>query len=396
MVVSGAQTGDRLINLDFADHNARQQALWQDYRAGAPSRAPIIFGTNTRYFILNSDCNKRHITFEEYSRSPEIMFDSALAFQRWSVFNILQDMPLGLPQQWVVSPDFQNYYEASWFGCTTQYFNDQVPDTAPDFNDAPERVMEGGIPGPFDRTFGRALDYYHYFHERAGRETYLGRPIVAAPPYCGMGTDGPLTVACSLFGAQFVCENLTSHPERITTLLQFITEATIQRIRAWRSLFHITGKSDNWGMADDSMALISARMYRDHILPLHRMLYDAFATDTGRSIHLCGNASRHFVTMATELGITQFDTGFPIDFARVRAELGPLVKIQGGPHIEILRTSSVEEVRNEVKRIFTTGIGDSDRFVLRDANNLAPYTPLQNMEAMYHAGEEYGARGTQT
>ncbi len=393
MAVEGTMPDDRLASLDFAAHNAQQSLLWQAYRAGNPHRAPIIFGTNTRYFLLNNACNLQGTTFEEYSRSPEIMFDSALSFQRWSVFNILQDTPLGLPHHWTICPDFQNYYEANWFGCSVRYFPDQVPDTTPEFHEQPERIMEGGIPGPFDRTFSRALDYFHYFHDRAGRETFLGRPISAVPPSCGFGTDGPFTVACNLFGAPFVCENLACNPDRLLQLLRFITDATVHRIRAWRSLFHIEGKTDYWGMADDSIALISSSMYKEFILPLHQELYNAFATETGRSMHLCGNASRHFPTMATELGISQFDTGFPIDFARVRQELGPLVRIQGGPHIEILRNGSVPEIRNEVKRIFETGIAGSGRFVLRDANNLAPFTPLQNMEAMYETGREYGTRG---
>ncbi len=382
--------GDRLANLDFAAHNADQLLVWQGYHNQSPSRTPIIFGTNTRYFMLNVGCNSDGTTFEEYSRSPEIMFDTALKFQRWSLFNILQDAMLGLPDRWVISPDYQNYYEASWFGCTVHYFPQQVPDTLPDFCDKPERLIEQGIPGPFDRIYGRALDYYQYFLQRAGRETYLDRPITVAAPNCGFGTDGPFTVACNLFGAPFVCENLASDPDRIVKLLQFITEATIHRIRAWRSLFHITVKSDNWGMADDSIALISSAMYRDYILPLHQLLYDSFATQSGRSMHLCGNASRHFGTMVKDLGISQFDTGFPIDFARVRAELGPSIRILGGPHIELLRKGTPEEISTEVKRIFESGIAKSGHFVLRDANNLAPYTPLGNMEAMYYAGLKYG------
>jgi len=33
---------------------------------------------------------------------------------------------------------------------------------------------------------------------------------------------------------------------------------------------------------------------------------------------------------------------------------------------------------------------DGGRFVLREGNNLAPCTPLENIEAMYEAGKLYG------
>ncbi len=390
MIQEGALPGDRLAGMNCEERNAVQGHVWAAYFGGKPVRVPIILGTNTRYFMLNEDANPEHISFEDYSRSPEIMFDAALKFQRWARFNILQDAELGLPERWYISPDFQNYYEANWFGCKVRYMDGQVPDTLPDFADCPERVMESGLPGPFENSYARALDYYDYFLNRAGRETFLGRPITANAPSCGMGTDGPFTVACNLFNPAFVCECLGSDPGRIVRLLEFITEATIQRIRAWRSLFRMPFPVDNWGIADDSIALISTRMYREFILPLHKRIYDTFATPVKRSIHLCGDATRHFKTMVDELQIKQFDTGFPVDFRKVREELGPDVRILGGPHVELLRASSPEKIRLEVKRILETGIAESGRFILREGNNLAPYTPLENTEAMYHAGIEFG------
>jgi uroporphyrinogen-III decarboxylase len=33
---------------------------------------------------------------------------------------------------------------------------------------------------------------------------------------------------------------------------------------------------------------------------------------------------------------------------------------------------------------------DGGKFILREGNNLAPHTPLENTEAMYYAGREFG------
>jgi uroporphyrinogen-III decarboxylase len=66
------------------------------------------------------------------------------------------------------------------------------------------------------------------------------------------------------------------------------------------------------------------------------------------------------------------------------------VQIQGGPHIEILRTGTPEQVRAETRRILQSGVLVGGRFVLREGNNLAPGTPLENIEAMYHTGRAWG------
>ncbi len=368
--------------------------MWRAFHARHPVRIPIILGTNTRYFMFNKEANPEGLDFKTYSEDPDVMFEAQLKFLRWNKFNLLQDCELGLPQKWTIRPDFQNYYEAAWFGCEIHYFPDQVPDTMPDFADAPERVMERGMPDPFSSLMARGLEYLEYFQQRARKETFLGRPIEIQAPF--LGTDGPLTVACNLFGADFVCETMADDPERLQKLLAFITEATIQRLVAWRKLgdLPLPVPDPEFGYADDSVALISTAMYREHVLPHHRRLCEALATPMSeRFIHLCGNATRHFKTLVEELNIRKFDTGFPVDFGPLRRELGPDVLINGGPHVAFLMEATPDQVRNEVRRILTSGILEGGRFILREGNNLAPYTPIENTEAMYHAGREVRLAG---
>jgi uroporphyrinogen-III decarboxylase len=384
------QDGDRLADFDFEQHNAEVREVWAAYRAGTPVRIPIILGTNTRYFLREPTANPEGLNFRRYSESPDVMFEAQLRHTRWSRFNLLQDAELGMPERWQIGVDFQNYYEAAWFGCPLAYYDGEVPDTQPVFADCPERVMERGLPDPFGGLMAKGLDYYAHFLERAGRETFLDRPIAVNLPGFGMGSDGPLTVACNLFGPVFVCTAMASEPTRLHRLLDFITEATIRRIAAWRQRFNVPTPSDGYGLADDSIALISTRMYREHVLPYHRRIYETFGTQKGRGIHLCGDATRHFKTLRDELDIQSFDTGFPVDFGRLRRELGTDVQIQGGPHIEILRTGTPEQVRAETRRILQSGVLVGGRFVLREGNNLAPGTPLENIEAMYHTGRAWG------
>ena len=386
----GSLSTDRLKDFDFASHNAETKAMWAGYHAGKPTRTPIFVGTNTRYFIFNKAANPDGIDFQRFSEDPDLMFDTQLRFARWGRFNLMQDFEMGLPEKWGVAPDFQNYYEAAWFGCPVEYMAGQVPDTTPAFEDCPERIMEKGLPDPFGGLFAKVLRYAEHYQERAAKETYLGRPIQANFPWCGQGTDGPFTVACNVFGPTFVCSAMLEEPERFHKLLDFITTATIARMTAWRKLAKTPIPQDGFGFADDSIALISTPSYVEHILPYHRRLIDALATDKPRSIHLCGDATRHFPTLQKELNIQSFDTGFPVDFGALRRTLGPTVRISGGPHVDLLLNATPDQVRAETRRILASGILEGGLFALREGNNLAPYTPLANIEAMYETGRQYG------
>jgi len=383
-----------LKNYDFVRHNQEVKAVWDAYNAGRPIRVPMIIGTSTRYFIFNEDANPQNITFKQYIENPDTMFECQVIFNDWSRHHILCDQMMGLPQDgefWNVGVDFQNFYEAAWFGCPVYYIEGNVPDTRPILDDNHKNMLfDKGIPDPFSGIMAKAKEYYEYFQTKA--EVYSYKGVKArVEGVSGLGTDGPMTVACNLRGAAEFCMDLVLDPEYAHKLLSYITEATIQRIQAWRKYMGLDMYPDLWGFADDSISLLSCEMYKEFILPYHKRLCEALsAPHAVRSIHLCGDASRHFSLIKRELNVYEFDTGFPIDLAEVIRELGPKVRVNGGPHVEFLRTASPEEVRQEVRRIMESGVKSNKRFVLREANNLAPYTPVVNIAAMYEACKEYG------
>ncbi|MFA7344370.1 MAG: uroporphyrinogen decarboxylase family protein [Terrimicrobiaceae bacterium] len=386
---NGLMPGDRLADFDFDAHNAEVREMWAAYHAGNPYRTPVIAGTSTRFFLFNPGANPAKLEFKDYIENPDVMFDAQLRFQRWRRFNLLQDQELGLPDKWMVTVDFQNFAESAFFGCAVEYINGEVPDTMPAFGDAPERIMEGGIPNPFGGIMAKALSHFEHFKKRAARETFLGRPIEVK---YGVWTDGPFTIACNLFGPDVACLMMAEEPDRMNALLDFITAATIDRIRAWCGVFEMAAPQPGLAYADDSVAMISTEMCREFIVPQHRKFCAAFGDSGPRNIHLCGDSTRHFAMLRDELNIRGFDTGFPVNFGRLRQELGPQVNIQGGPHIEMMLSSTPERIRAEVRRIMESGVLEGGLFTLREGNNLAPGTPLENVEAMYHAGREFGLR----
>jgi uroporphyrinogen-III decarboxylase len=173
-------------------------------------------------------------------------------------------------------------------------------------------------------------------------------------------------------------------------LLDFITEATIERMRACRKHLGWPERSKDFGYADDSIALISAEHFREHVLPYHRRLVEAFWTGEGELfVHLCGDVSRHFPILHEELGATHFDTGFPIDLHEMRRKLGPDVLWQGGPPAELLRSGPVEAIESFTRDLLS-GPAKEGRLILREGNNLAPRTPPAHVAAMYEKARHLG------
>lgn len=382
-----------MLDIDFRAHNAEAREVWEAYHAGTPVRVPVILGLNVRYYLFSPWLNPRGISFASYSEDPDLMLETQLEFQHYVRHNLLSDAEMGMPSEaWPgVHVDLQNYYEAAWFGCPVHYREGQVPDTSPILTDDNKRMLfDAGIPDPFtDGIMAKNARFLEHIGERIRDYTFMGLPVRGVSP-SGLGTDGPFTAAACIRGATEICLDIYEDPDFARELLNFITEATIVRIKAWRERLGHEMRPRCWGFADDSIQLLSPETYREFVLPCHKRLVSELAGEGPHSIHLCGDATRHFRTIRDELNVNAFDTGYPVDFAWLRAELGPGVQINGGPTVAFLQRATPGEVRDEVRRILSTGVMEGGRFVLREANNMSPGIPEENVAAMYHAAREYG------
>ncbi|MGC8834051.1 MAG: uroporphyrinogen decarboxylase family protein [Armatimonadota bacterium] len=379
---------------DFEAHNAEVKEVWDAYRRREPVRVPVVFGMNVRYTMFRRETNPAGVTFQQYMEDPQVMLEYQLYHQWWVRHNVPQDAEMGPPRDgWHVGVDFQNTYEAAWLGCPLRFYPNQVPDTEPILKDEDSKRMlfDRGIPDPFEGgLMKRNWEFYDYFKQKQAEGfTYQGLPIVGVSP-TGLGTDGPVTVACNIRGATQFFTDLLADTEYALQLLDFITEAIILRIKAYRRRLGQPLKTQGWGFADDSIQLISTELYQKLVFPFHKRLVEAFSEGGPNSVHLCGDATRHFLFMRDNLNIQSFDTGYPVDFAWLRRALGPDVEILGGPSVVFLASASPSEVRREVKRILSSGIMEGGRFILREGNNMPPDVPLENIAAVYEAGKEFG------
>ncbi len=366
-------------------------ALWRDYFDGRPARVPMRLNTNPRVVLLDPAWNPEGISFRDAATDPRTHVEVALRHElyRRRVVGLRSDAPCELPDEWAINMWTYNVYEAASLGAELVWAGDQVPTTRALPADTDKRsLFDLDIDRPLELPFVRdALRFWDEMERICRDLQFEGRPVRLVPLEL-IFSDGPLTVACNLFGDRFLVD-LIDDPEYADELLRFLMRAAIRRRQAFFDHFGDRLPRCN-GMADDSIALISSDMYRERLLPVHREYYEAGPAGAVRTMHLCGDATRHFGLIHEQLGVTAFDTGYPVDHGALRHELGEDVEITGGPEIALLCEGAESAIVARTESILNSGVKAGRRFVLQEGNNLPPRVPYANLDAMYRACLEHG------
>lgn len=373
----------------FEQHNDVARQIWDDFKSNKHHRIPVTWGMNDRMLILNKDLNLRNYSYEEIFINPDIMMQVELEFEHWRRHNVFADWEMGLPREWDLPVQFQNVYESAWFGARLYFSETSVPDIVPFLKsvDDVKDFVKKGKPEPFYGFMARVKNFYEYFIEKKeGGFTYLERPIgnVSAP----IGTDGPFTIATNITGG-YIVKLLYLNEGLAEEFLWFITDAIIERMKAWHKLLKVSFPYEGFGFADDSIQLLSPKAYAKFVLPLHKRIVKTFCV--GRpSIHLCGAVMQHLKTLKEELNICSIDTGFPLDLGKAREILEGDVIIYGGVRVTTLRYGPINKIEEEVKGVLNSGVTRGKRFVFRDANNVAPNTPVEHLNHVYELIKRLG------
>ena len=376
---------------DYARHNEEVRSVMNAYQQGRPTRAPIQFSMNSRMVLQNPELNTWGYTWQDYFNNPDVRWTMELAFQKWVRLNIVQDAEMGLPQEWNgIGVYYQNCDEAAWFGCPFYFPENDMPFIEPILKERKGKLYDMTPPDPLKGgIMSQAMEHYEYLEEKRKHEDFEGRPVGKTWVFGG-GTDGPLTVACNLRGASEVAQDFYEDPRYVHDLLGFITDSIVARMKQIITFNGGTHLTPGWFFADDSVELISTSMYQEFVLPYHKKLLQTFSQGGPNGIHLCGRVQRHLKFLKDELNIMTFDLGFPTDMGKARADLGEDVTLIGNIAPHLLKLGPVESIRAQVKQLCESGVMQGGKFILHDGNNCAPNTPVQNFQAMYEAGREYG------
>ena len=378
--------------------DVEKQAVWDAYRARRPVRVPLTWGVNRRITLLDPALNPEGYSYEGVFNDPHVACIVQSRFEEYVATTLSQvsDGKAALPEVWSFSAENQNVYDAAYFGAEVVFEPGQVPISRAPYTLADvDRFLAMDFSRPLENPYVKSrLDMHRRLVKEAASFTYLGRPGQVLP--FGFGFDGPLTAVAGLFGEDGFYL-IKADPEKARRLLMKITQDAAARNRALAELNGGFKLPERGGLADDSIQLISTKMYREVVLPSHAWWYDHMsatkAADRRRSIHLCGDATRHFKTIRDELGVDSFDTGFPVDHGALRKELGPDVEILGGPRVDVLLQDTPEECAAVTRGILRSGVTEGGRFILREGNNLPPGCPMENLRAVYETCLEEGRYG---
>jgi hypothetical protein len=377
--------------MDYTSHNEETRQVWEAYRAGKPMRVPVIFCTEMRWYLLDPDLNRAGISWETYLNDPKIMYECCLQ-HAYAVRHRIpyQDAELGIPSEgWTVAPFFANIIDEAWFGCQVLFMEGQAATTLPRFDGGhKQEVLERGIPGPFDGILGKIRDYLEFFRMQAASDQFHDRPVKIGLPQ-PLHFDGILTVANGIRGPE-IFEDMLADEAYYHALMDFITETSIARVLAWREFCGVDPRPEQGFLADDAIQFISTALYREKVMPYHKRFLAALYGGGPHSMHLCGNVQRHLPTLVKELNVKSFDTGFPLDFSSLRDQVGEEVEIRGGVRVPDLLSCSPGEIYVKARDILTSGIMRGGKYIMAEANDLAPRVPLENLAAMYSAAKNFG------
>lgn len=376
---------------EFSAHNEMSRELYAAFAENRHPRAPIRLNTNPRMLMLDPAYNRRSLSYREYMTDPDVMAQCILEWFYWMRFLLPGDHEKGLPERWQIHVDFQNFYDAAWLGGEVIFEEGQIPYAPALLKEDNKRMLfDRGLPDPFDGEWAtRGLRFSEYFEKKSVQGwAFLGRPVEPARIVSFMATDGPFTTAATLRGATDLCTDMLLDPEYVHELMEYLTDALIARMKAWRAFLGCPPEAPEWMTADDSIEMLSVDQYREFVLPRHRRIYDAICPNGKRGMHLCGNAQRFFPVLRQELNVTSFDTGFPVDFGLFRKEMGPDVLLSGGPRAPLFVEEDPAPLLQETERILKSGILEGGRFILQEGNNLPPRTPLGHCEAFYRLAVE--------
>ncbi len=279
--------------------------------------------------------------------------------------------------------------EAEAFGAAVRLSDDAMPALTG------RRVTSGAdveglaVPAPGDGRTRVHLDAAALL-VGAARERTPQKPVLG-------GMIGPFSLAARLFGVAEALEATLAEPAVILALLERVTPFLVEYALEFRR----TGAAGVI-MAEPAAGLLSPRGLARFSAPFVRRVVDAAQDPTFAIVlHNCGARIVHLDAML-ESGADMYHFGAPMDLpaaaARVEGRVdgradapvrGP-VAICGNVDPTFIHAGPASAVRTEARRLLDACAG-SRRFVLSSGCDLAPGTPLENVEALCAAVDEVPA-----
>lgn len=384
------------INLDYAEIERRKERWEKVMALEIPDRVPVLHYLGARFWLPHLGMGH---SFLKYLENPKVMLEAQLMAGKWIMENVDSDY-----HKIVCYPDFMWAEDIESFGALFEYTEDDSPWVArPHFlqsdNDL-EKIrkvdyIHGGM-------HGKMLDYYKKMKEIAGDYRLRfrdGEEIEAVELVYmgGAGIIGPMVIAGDLRGVENLFLDFYDRPDYVKELLSIIVDKSIQwisevrKVSSGRTAFANDFHEGYVFIGDDGTAQLSPKLVEEFALGPLKKLAD-FIHDQGLKVmsHNCGKADHLLKYWIDDVKIDRY-IGFSYltDKRKIREVMGGKISIIGGVDTANLHDGTPETVIEDVRRNLEV-LKEVPGFALMDGHNVAPGTPVENLNAMTEASRRYG------
>ncbi len=385
------------IRIDYAEIE-RRKSRWNKAMAFEfPDRVPVLHYLGARYWLPHIGMERG---FREYQNDPKIMLESQLKAAKWILENVDSDY-----HKIVCYPDFMWAEDIESFGAGFISPEDDSPWVARPHLLQKDEDLEKlrRIDYVHSSIHGKMLNYYEKMKEIAGDYTLRfkdGMTIETTELVYmgGAGIIGPMVIAGDLLSVETLSLDLFDRPDYIKELLSIIVEKSIQwidaarRISGGRTAFANDYHEGFIFIGDDGTAQLSPKHMKEFALKPLKKLSD-YIRNKGLKVmaHNCGKADHLLKYWIEDIKIDRY-IGFSYltDKTRIRDIMGGKVTIIGGVDTSNLHEGTSKTVREDVRKALEI-LKNVPGFVLMDGHNVAPGTPVENLNAVTEAAREYGS-----
>lgn len=186
-----------------------------------------------------------------------------------------------------------------------------------------------------------------------------------------MKVVGPLTLACTLFGAERILLATIEEPDAVKRLLDVLAQFAIELSRA-----AIQAGADTITVADPAASgdLLSADQFVEFALPYEAQVFATVPVPT--ALHICG----YTIDLMPHIGATgalAFSFEEKVEVKDARRLLGDVVSIGNVAPVRTLLNGGPDDVLREARKCLADGVD-----LLAPGCAVPPLTRLENLRAM--------------
>jgi uroporphyrinogen-III decarboxylase len=354
--------------------NWERWVAWKKY--DYTDRVRVEAGIETRNMLT-----ARNVTWPDYMDNVEDHYYHQLLNQKWRIETIPDDFCI--KPEIMVLPDTQNCVAAAFGAEITLYEND-APYVHGNIN-TPDDVKKMEVPKPTEGYWGKVLDWYQKMVELAEKTkiTFNGKP---GRIQIGVKEiSDPLTICYDLVGSD-IYYWIYDYPDAVEKLLDKVIKGYLGWMEYARNVTGNDGQVMYSG--GDGGSILNVEQYKRFIMDRYLKIWSIHPGE--KFFHMCGEM-RHLLPIIRD--VYQIDEfygfGYQVEPEIVGEELGGYCRLLGNLNPMLIAEGPVQKIKHEALHCIET-LACYGGHCLCDGYNIPPGTPIEHIQAMVSAAEEYG------